>query len=107
MSDDGIMKILDSLSAYQAALEDSFRQLDSKFLRKESWDIYHDIINKDLNNLGGLIREVKTTVKELEKENVTQNLTVNTLSTRLGMIMGIVGGVGGLSALILKLTDIL
>ena len=102
---DGIKKILNEIY-------DLKNNLDKIYLSKESWSIYHETINKDLNNLGKMVREFEKQVKEIVSEfqkqfkeivseNHRQNIQHTRLSSKVGTIIGICGGLSGLGVLLM------
>jgi len=102
---DGLKKILIELHTTQQKLEDRLSQLDEKYVLIREWRIYHDIINRDLKNLGDKIREVEKQVKSINEKNQKQDIEHTKLATKIGTIIGLLGGLGGLTAIVLKLIE--
>lgn len=98
----GLKAILKSLKENQESLIERLNNLDEEYVKLGEWKIYHEIISRDLQNLGDKIRDVEATVELLRRENNTQNLQLNTIKTKVATIVGIVGGLGGIGAIIWK-----
>lgn len=115
---DALEKILKNLNH----IHNDITKLDEKYLRSESWKIYHDNLSKDMNNLGNKVREVekntKQNIRELEdlmkqeiininksldetnKTNQKQDIAFTKLSTKIVTILGILGGTSGIGLFI-------
>lgn len=99
----GLKQILSELHKTQQSLQNRLDALDEKYVLLGEWKIYHEILNRDLRNLGDKIREVERNLELIRRENNKQNLQLNTISTKVATILGIVGGLGGLGAILWKL----
>lgn len=97
---DKILNTLNTILENLNHIHSDIAKFDEKYLRSESWEIYHSMINKDLNNLGCKIREFEETIKNITNINQRQDIAFTKLSTKVATILGIIGGLSGVGAII-------